>query len=69
MEVLNLRFKVYDYILYKFVYLYIYILQYIYDFICKVLDEGVSLPEKNSRMEVRDEGSAIRRIIYPLESM
>ena len=49
--------------------LYIYILQYIYDFICKVLDEGVSLPEKNSRMEVRDEGSAIRRIIYPLESM
>ena len=55
--------------LYKFIYLYIYILQYIYDFICKVLDEGVSLPEKNSRMEVRDEGSAIRRIIYPLESM
>ena len=55
--------------LYKFIYLYIYILQYIYDFICKVLDEGVPLPEKNSRTEVRDEGSAIRRIICPLESM
>ena len=47
--------------------MYIYI-QCIYDFICKVLDEGVSLPEKNSRTDVRDEGSAIRRIIYPIES-
>ena len=49
--------------------LYIYILQHIYDFICKVLDEGVSLPEKNSRTEVKDEGSAITRIIYRFESM
>ena len=49
--------------------LYIYILQHISDFICKVLDEGVSLPENNSRTEVKDEGSAITRIIYPFESM
>ena len=30
----------------------------------KVLCEGVSLPEKNSRIEVKDEGLAIARIKY-----
>ena len=39
------------------------------DIFFKVLDEGVSLPEKNSRTEVKDEGSVITRIIYPFESM